>query len=54
MANVCTPITTTEGGGTCTFDPVQAISRVFQVTTYANGWEVAANTTPISTIVNQP
>jgi hypothetical protein len=32
MANVCTPTTTTEGGGTCTFNPVQAISRVIQVT----------------------
>lgn len=32
MATVCTPTTTTQGGGTCTFNPVQAISRVIQVT----------------------
>lgn len=31
MANVCTPTTTTEGGGSCTFDPVQPITRIDQL-----------------------
>lgn len=31
MATVCIPTTSAQGGGTCTFDPVQAISRVIQV-----------------------
>lgn len=29
MATVCTPTTTTEGGGSCTFDPVQPTTYVY-------------------------
>ena len=31
MATVCIPTTTTEGGGSCTFDPVQPITRIDQL-----------------------